>query len=92
MNYRGPVDLTVYFINDYNIRSTIIESDNTLGIEIEVVLGRRLLGVFFTTYLPTILILFIVHFTHYFKAFYFEAIVTVNLTCEDLVCMQKSII
>ena len=33
-----------------------------------------------TTYLPTILILIIVYTTNFFKAFFFEAVVTVNLT------------
>ena len=33
-----------------------------------------------TTYLPTLLLLIIVHSTNYFKDFFFEAIVTVNLT------------
>ncbi len=33
-----------------------------------------------TTYLPTVLILIIVYITNFFKAFFFEAVVTVNLT------------
>ena len=33
-----------------------------------------------TTFLPTLLILCIVYITNYFKAFFFEAVVTVNLT------------
>ena len=33
-----------------------------------------------TTYLPTLLILMIVYVTSFFKHFFFEAIVTVNLT------------
>ena len=33
-----------------------------------------------TTYLPTILILIIVYITNFFKIFFFEAVVTVNLT------------
>ena len=42
--------------------------------------GRRLLNEFLTTYLPTILICMVAFSTNYFKAFFFEAIVTVNLT------------
>ena len=74
------MDLTVYFIKNMNMSSVIVD-DGTLGIEITITLGRRLLGVFLTTYLPTFLLLIIVHATHYFKPFFFEAIVTVNLTC-----------
>ena len=49
-------------------------------VEVEVVLGRRLIGTFMTIYMPTILLNIIGHSTNYFKPFFFEAIVTVNLT------------
>lgn len=78
--YLGPVDLTVYFIKNMDMKSLRVD-DGTLGIQISITMGRRLLGVFLTTYLPTFLLLVIVHATHYFKPFFFEAIVTVNLTC-----------
>ena len=47
---------------------------------IQVVLGRRLLGNFMIIYMPTILLNIIGHSTNYFKHFYFEATVSVNLT------------
>ena len=49
-------------------------------VEVEVVLGRRLIGTFMTIYMPTILLNIIGHSTNYFKPFFFEAVVTVNLT------------
>ena len=45
-----------------------------------MVLGRRILNEILTTYLPTILICIVSFSTNYFKAFFFEAVVTVNLT------------
>ena len=39
----------------------------------QVVLGRRLLGVFMTIYMPTILMNVVGHCTMYFKPFFFEA-------------------
>lgn len=45
-----------------------------------IILKRRITDELLTTYLPTILILTIVYTTNYFKAFFFEAVVTVNLT------------
>ena len=48
---------------------------------VSLTLGRRLLGVFLTIYFPTVLLNLIGHCTNYFKAFFFEAVVTVNLTC-----------
>ena len=50
------------------------------GIKLEVVLRRRLMSAILTVYLPTILILTIVYATNFFKDFFFEAVVTVNLT------------
>lgn len=51
-----------------------------MTVEVEVVLGRRLIGTFMTIYMPTILLNIIGHSTNYFKPFFFEAVVTVNLT------------
>ena len=45
-----------------------------------IILKRRIMNEIMTTYLPTILILIIVYTTNFFKAFFFEAVVTVNLT------------
>ena len=50
------------------------------AIVMEVVLGRRLLGNFLTIFFPTILLNVIGHSTNFFKSFFFEAVVTVNLT------------
>ena len=51
-------------------------------VEVEVILGRRLIGTFMTIYMPTILLNIIGHSTNYFKPFFFEAVVTVNLTVK----------
>ena len=50
------------------------------GIALELVLKRRITNALLTTYLPTLLILVIVYTTNFFKSFFFEAVVTVNLT------------
>ena len=47
---------------------------------INIVLGRKIMNEVLLTYLPTMLIIIIVYVTSFFKAFYFEATVTVNLT------------
>ena len=46
----------------------------------KIILKRRLINELMTTYLPTTLILIIVYATNFFKPFFFEAVVTVNLT------------
>ena len=46
----------------------------------EIVLKRRLTNELLTTYLPSILLLGITYSTTFFKSFFFEAALTVNLT------------
>ena len=76
--YLGPRELTQYFVKSCNI--TYYESRQAKGVRISVTLGRRLLGTFLTVYFPTILLNVINHCTNFFKDFFFEAVVTVNLT------------
>merc|ERR1719317_87764 len=47
---------------------------------VSISLGRQLLGTILTIFLPTVLLNLIDHATNFFKAFFFEAVVTVNLT------------
>ena len=55
--------------------------DNKLdGVNIKLILRRRINNAILTIYLPTILILIIVYATNFFKDYFFEAVVTVNLT------------
>ena len=46
----------------------------------EVVFKRRVTNELLTTYLPSFLLLLITYATTFFKPFYFEAALTVNLT------------
>ena len=50
------------------------------GLNMVIILKRRLINELMTNYLPTVLILTIVYATNFFKPFFFEAVVTVNLT------------
>ena len=75
----GPTELTQYFIRDTRMFEMVL-STNENAITMEVVLGRRLLGNFLTIFFPTILLNVIGHATNFFKAFFFEAVVSVNLT------------
>ena len=51
-----------------------------LGLRVDVYLGRRLMNVLLTVFLPTILLNIMGHASVYFQRFFFEAIITVNLT------------
>ena len=46
----------------------------------EIILKRRIANEMMTTFLPSVLLIFIVFITTFFNSFYFEAVVTVNLT------------
>ena len=50
------------------------------GVKMEVVFKRRLTNEILTTYLPSILLILITYATTFFKPFFFEAALTVNLT------------
>ena len=50
------------------------------GIKMEVVFKRRITNELLTTYLPSSLLLLISYATTFFKSYYFEAQVTVNLS------------
>ena len=70
------VEVNQYIVDSY----TIVEEDENSGLKIEITLGRRLLTIILTTFVPTVLLNMISYSTNHFKAFFFEAIVTVNLT------------
>ena len=50
------------------------------GLKMEIVFKRRLTNELMTTYLPSFLLLLMSYATRFFKPFYFEAAVTVNLS------------
>ena len=50
------------------------------GLKMEIVFKRRLTNEILTTFLPTFLLLSITYCTTFFKPFFFEAALTVNLT------------
>jgi len=79
LSYAGSVDLAQYYIMSHDIYSSEIKGKD--GVKVSVTLGRRLLGTILTVYTPTVLLNVIGHASNYFKDFFFEAVVTVNLTC-----------
>ena len=91
----SDTELTQYFIKTWSLTYTdksiilklflnLIRFTNTdltkTGIKMEIVFKRRLTNELLTTYLPTFLLLGISYATTFFKPFFFEAALTVNLT------------
>ena len=67
-------DLIMFTITDVSLANAGQQ------VKMVIVLKRKILKELLTTYLPTLLLLFMTYATSYFKSFYFEASVTVNLT------------
>ena len=96
MAYIGPEDLTQYFIRNTTMqlsedkKSVIVEAWEINCVPYspppvsnyikQVFLGRRLLGTILTVYVPSTLLVIISYMTNFFKPFFFEAVVAVNLT------------
>ena len=78
LQYLGILEVNQYLVERYTM--SIAEELNKSTLEIEIILGRRLLTIILTTFVPTVLLNMISYSTNHFKAFFFEAIVTVNLT------------
>ena len=49
-------------------------------VKVSITLGRQLLGTILTAYIPTVLLLIISHNANFFKPFFFEAAISVNVT------------
>ena len=62
------------------MHTNLCSGDPNLGIDLKIVMNRRIINELLTTYLPTVFIICIVYATNFFKSFFFEAQVTVNLT------------
>ena len=80
LQYLGPKDLTIYFVKDLQIFDQTLLPAGIQSVNVELTFGRKILSTILTTYLPTFLICLVSFATNYFKGFFFEAIVTVNLT------------
>ena len=61
------------------IQNYLIDDQNE-GVIMQIIFKRRLTNELLTTYLPSFFLLGICYSTIHFKPFYFEAVVTVNLT------------
>ena len=78
-SYLGPKDLPQYMVLETTIQEFTVPP-NTNAVKVDITFGRRILSTILSSYLPTFLICLMSFATNYFKGYFFEAIVTVNLT------------
>ena len=71
--------LTMYVITKWTLEYQNQEHPEE-GIQMKLVLKRRIINELLTSYLPSVLLIFISYSTDFFRPFYIEASVTVNIT------------
>ena len=77
--YEGPLDLTEFTVKKTEMRLENVTYDSTL-LRVEVRIQRRLLSLVLTAFIPTIILNTIGHMSNYFKEFFFEGLMSLNVT------------
>ena len=73
--YEGPLDLT-----EYNVKKIEMKVNNVTMLRVNIFIQRRLLSLVLTAFIPTIILNLMGHMSNYFKEFFFEAIISLNIT------------
>ena len=68
-------DLTMFVIQNWTLKTTA-----SRGVRMTSVLKRKIMNEMMTTYLPSVLLILITYSTTFFKPYFFEAALSVNLT------------
>ena len=76
---KQDADLALFQIIDWNLLYRETKSPDE-GIQLVIVMRRKILSEIMSTYLASILLMFITFATTFVKPFFFEAALTVNLT------------
>ena len=72
-----PADMTLFTI----AKSVLVEHNLTqTGIRMTITMKRKIMSEMMTTYFPSLLLMLITFATTFFKPYFFEAALTVNLT------------
>ena len=72
-------DMTLFHMTHWDLDYKNKEKPKD-GIQMTIVLKRKIMSEMMTTYFPSILLMLITFATTFFKPFFFEAALTVNLT------------
>ena len=78
LTYLGPRDLTEYVVKSYRMCDT--NFGPYAGIEVQIVLGRPLIGNILTVFIPCSILLLICHLVNVFDENYLDMVIGVNLT------------
>ena len=70
-------DMNLFYVTEQHI---INKKQPRKGVAMEITLKRKIMSEMMTTYLPSVLLMLITFATTFFKPFFFEAALSVNLT------------
>ena len=71
------LSMTLFSITDFKLTDA---TDQSKGIQMKLKLKRKIMSEMMTTYFPSLLLMMITFATTFFKPFFFEAALSVNLT------------
>ena len=74
---RQSPDMVLFTITDYDLVSAPFAGE---GIRMTITMKRKIMSEMMTTYFPSLLLMMITYATTFFKPFFFEAALSVNLT------------
>ena len=73
-----PLDMTLFTITNYVLVNAT--DPPRKGIKMAITMKRKIMSEMMTTYFPSLLLMMITYATTFFKPFFFEAALSVNLT------------
>ena len=77
LNMTQPSDLTLFTITNSVLEKAVHPKS---GIQMKITMKRKIMSEMMTTYFPSLLLMMITYATTFFKPFFFEAALSVNLT------------
>ena len=79
LNMSQKVDMPIFRIVDWSLQTSSFD-DGLKGVSMVIVMKRKITSEMMTTYFPSLLLTAITFATTFFKPFFFEAALSVNLT------------
>ena len=77
LSMEQEADMNLFYITEHHLVNT---SHPRKGVSMDIKFKRKIMSEMMTTYLPSILLMMITFATTFFKPFFFEAALSVNLT------------
>ena len=76
--YEGPTDLMEYSVKKMDMK--VSGNKNHSKILVEIQIKRKIMSLVLTEFIPTLILICIGHMTNYFKEFFFEGLMSLNVT------------